>query len=294
MRNASPRAIAILLTAPAALAITACAEQAGDGAGGLELVPGQRSEASFPDAAVEVVAPPEGVVLEAADPAVELSVRGFELGATTPGADARGLAKSGKGQHVHLILDNRPYQAVYDTTGAVGLVDAPLEPGVHVLRAFPSRQWHESVKSQGAFAISHFFVGDTTVEGVNTQVPYVPGEPLLTYSRPKGTYEGPAADSIMVDFYLRNAKLGPETHKVRLTVDDTISWTIERWAPHYLVGLSEGQHLIRLELLDQDLQPVPGSFNTTERTISVLRETAGDTANAGSGGGSGEGSDGGY
>lgn len=264
-----------LLGIPAAVTLAACGGEAGTEAGGLELVPGERSEATFPDAAVSIEAPAEGAVVDTASPGVRLSVEGFELGASTPGADRRGLALSGKGQHVHLILDNEPYQAVYDAAGPVRLGAGPLEPGVHVLRAFASRQWHESVKSPGAFDVTHFFVGDTTGEGVDARVPYGPGEPLLTYSRPKGSYEGADADSVMVDFYLRNAELGPDGHRVRLTVDDTTSWVIEDWAPHYLVGLADGEHEIRLELLAPDGQPVPGALSTAERTISVSREAGG-------------------
>lgn len=275
---------AAALTAFAVLGLAACGgETAGDG---LQLVPGERSEAAFPDAAVEITAPAEGSVVDTTSPAVRLSVQGFELGAPTPGAEQRGLARSENGQHVHLILDNRPYQAVYDTAGPIQLADAPLDPGIHVLRAFASRQWHESVKSSGSYAITHFFVGDTTAEGVNTQVPYGPDGPILTYSRPKGTYEGAGADSVMVDFFLTGAELGPQSHKVRVTVDDTASWTIERWSPHYLVGLSDGEHQVRLELLDPDLQPVPGTYNTTERTISVVRDPTGGAA-TGAGGESG-------
>lgn len=265
-----------LLGVPAAVVLTACDGEAGTEAGGLELVPGERSEATFPDAAVSIEAPPEGAVVDTASPGVRLSVEGFELGVSTPGADRRGLALSGKGQHVHLILDNEPYQAVYDAAGPVRLAAGPLEPGVHVLRAFASRQWHESVKSPGAFDVTHFFVGDTTGEGVDTRVPYGPGEPLLTYSRPKGSYEGADADSVMVDFYLRDAEPGPDGHRVRLTVDDTTSWVIEEWAPHYLVGLGDGEHEIRLELLAPDGQPVPGTLSTAERTISVTREAGGE------------------
>jgi hypothetical protein len=272
MRNASPSTLAALLAVPL-FALSGCAEPAGDGDGtGLELVPGQRSEAAFPDAAVEIVAPEEGAVLDTTSPAVELQVTGFELGASTPGAEARGLALSDGGQHVHLIVDDRPYQAVYDVSAPVELAEAPLEPGVHLLRAFPSRQWHESVKSPGAFAVTQFVVGDTAGQAAGSRAAYTPGEPLLTYSRPKGTYEGADADSVMVDFYVTNAELGPEGHKVRVTVNDTTSWTIERWAPHYLVGLADGQHTVRLELLDQDLEPVPGDFNATERTITVVGE----------------------
>ncbi len=287
MRNASPSTLAALLTVP--LALSGCAEPAGDGDGtGVELVPGQRSEAAFPDAAVEIVAPEEGAALDTTSPAVELDVTGFELGASTPGAEARGLALSDGGQHVHLIVDDRPYQAVYDVSAPVELAEAPLEQGVHLLRAFPSRQWHESVKSPGAFAVTRFVVGDTAGQGADSQAAsYTPGEPLLTYSRPKGTYEGADADSVMVDFYLTDGELGPDAHAVRLTVNDTTSWTLRQWTPHFLVGLPAGEHRIGLELLDADGQPVGGPFTASERAITVVR-SSGDGGDAGDGSGGGE------
>lgn len=287
MIHASRHIVAALLVAPAALVLSACPEQPDDGAVDLELVTGERSEPDLADVQVRIEAP-RGVV-DTTAPSVELSVTGFEVGGATPGAGERGLALSEKGQHIHLILNNRPYQAVYDVSGPVELADAPLEPGVHVLRAFASRQWHEGVKSADAFDITFFVVGDTAPGAADVQPPYGPDEPMLTYSRPKGTYQGADADSILVDFHLRNAELGPDAHKVRLTVNDTVRWLLDDWAPHYLVGLSEGEHQIRLELMA--VEPVPGEFNSTERTITVVRDTAaGDAADESR---SGEGDDGG-
>jgi hypothetical protein len=46
------------------------------------------------------------------------------------------------GPHLHLILDNQPYIAVYDVNQPVVLSD--LSPGTHTLRVFASRPWHES------------------------------------------------------------------------------------------------------------------------------------------------------
>lgn len=246
-----------------------------DAGGGVELVKGERSTPSYSDASLGIDEPKEGVVYPEAPSRVDLNLSGVDLGVPTPGADERGIAMSGKGQHVHLIVDNLPYQAVYDVSGLAELSTPSLDSGLHVLRAFPSRQWHESVKSDGAFAMTHFFVGDTTRQGVRTQLPYVPGEPVLTYSRPKGTYEGAAADSIMVDFWLTGAELGPDDHRVRLVVDDSLTWTLEDWVPHYLLGLGDGEHEISLQLLAPDLTPVPGAFNQTSRTITVVRSSPG-------------------
>ncbi len=54
------------------------------------------------------------------------------------------------GPHLHVILDNEPYRAVYDLNQPLVLSD--LSPGTHTLRVFASRPWHESFKNEGAYA----------------------------------------------------------------------------------------------------------------------------------------------
>lgn len=232
-------------------------------AGDLTLVKGQRSTPGFPDARLAIEAPRDGVVLPARSAEVTLDLEGFETGVPTPGAEGRGIAVSAEGQHAHLILDNEPYQAIYQTDRVIQLGD--LAPGPHVLRAFPSRQWHESVKTPGAFAMTRFFVQDTADAG-----PFDPGAPLLTYSRPKGDYQGADADSVMVDFYVTNVELGGD-YTVRLTVDDSLAFELDEWVPYYLVGLAAGEHALRLELLGPGDVPVAGELNATERRISIAR-----------------------
>src|ERR1044071_3761055 len=109
-----------------------------------------------------------------------------------------------KGQHIHVILDNEPYEADYSPSKPF----TPdkfnnLSPGTHTLRAFPSREWHESIKQPDA-ADFDFVVfnagGKSTVTGIDKKAP------LLTYSRPKG--ENKLKDDprgLMLDFYLTNA-----------------------------------------------------------------------------------------
>ena len=60
------------------------------------------------------------------------------------------------GNHIHVILDNQPYEAYYN-------LDQPFElrnvsEGKHTLRVFPSRPWHESYKNEGAFQMVTFTV----------------------------------------------------------------------------------------------------------------------------------------
>jgi hypothetical protein len=229
---------------------------------GVAVVPGVPYRVTSPQFALAIVAPQPGEVVH--NPVrVEIVVRGFALGAPTPGAEQRGIAKAA-GQHIHLIVDNEPYQALTDVSKPIEL--PTLAPGPHAVRAFTGTQWHESIKVPGGFEAVSFFV-DSAVGAP----PITPGAPLLTYSRPKGTYAGADADSILLDFYVRNAPLLPGSYKVRLTIDNTQTERLTASGPYYLIGLAPGDHTIKLELLDPGGRVVPGPYNVTERTITVER-----------------------
>ena len=228
-----------------------------------ELVPAPEPAPEFPDARLGIALPEEGERFSEGEMVeVHLTLSGYELGVATPGGAERGLARAADGQHVHLVLNDERYRAVYDLDEPVRLTGLP--PGDHLLRAFPGTDWHEAVKTPGTFAVRNFHVGE------GERRPLVePDEPLLTYSRPVGEYTGADADSILVDFYLSGVRLSPEGYRVRLFVDGMGETLITSWAPHILVGLPAGEHTIGLELLDPEGVPVPGEFNRTERTISV-------------------------
>lgn len=232
---------------------------------GFRLVPSPDRGSEVADARLGFAAPEEGERFAVGEP-VEVLFRlsGYELRVPTPGGDDRGIARAPDGQHIHLILNDEPYRAVYDAEEPQVLEDLP--EGTHVLRAFPGLDWHEAVKSPGAFASRVIHVG-----GGTAAPPAELAGPLLTYSRPVGEYEGPAADSILVDFHLSGVRLSPEGYRVRLTVEGMDSVLITDWSPYLLVGLPDGEHTIRLELLDPDGAAVPGAFNRSERTIQVRR-----------------------
>ena len=149
----------------------------------------------------DILVPQAGSVVTGDSVDVTLTLQGMSLKAPTPGEGANDLAYSKDGQHVHVIVDNEPYMAMYDTTFKIG----GLAPGPHTIRAFPSRSWHESVKKPGAFVARTFYVGEKSGEE-----PFNPEQPLLTYSRPKGEYVGTDARKIMIDFYIANCELGPD------------------------------------------------------------------------------------
>ena len=63
---------------------------------------------------------------------------------------------TGKGNHIHVILDNQPYEAYYELNQPFELRN--VTEGKHTLRVFPSRPWHESYKNAGAFQMVDFTV----------------------------------------------------------------------------------------------------------------------------------------
>src|SRR5690606_33512177 len=68
--------------------------------------------AQFPDAALKL----ESITPNERTKEVEykFGVSGFDLKAQTPDAATRGCANSADGQHIHYILNNKPYLAKYE------------------------------------------------------------------------------------------------------------------------------------------------------------------------------------
>ena len=208
------------------------------------------------------------------------------------------------GNHIHIILDNQPYEAYYNINQPFELRN--VADGEHTLRVFPSRPWHESFKNKGAFAMVKFTVknggGDSTkpattnsgqpmsnanananpsatpegkdMQPSNAGSSFDPKKPVLTYSRPKGEYKGPDTDAIMIDFWLTNAKLvgdGGE-YRVRYTVDNGDAKYIDKWGPIWLSGWTAGKHTVKLELVDQSGVTVDnGGYNATSRDITITK-----------------------
>ena len=176
-------------------------------------------------------------------------------------------ASLGLGPHLHVFLDNQPYQPVYDLSQP--LVFEDLAPGTHSLRVFASRPWHESFKNDGAYAQATFHIFTKT--GDNSPEPNLP---LLTYSRPQASY---GAEPILLDFYLTNAPLHLVAQenanddipdwRIRCTVNGE-SFILDRWQPIYLKGFKPGKNWVQLEYIDEKGNPVKNVFNNTVRLIT--------------------------
>lgn len=212
----------------------------------------------YPDAILEMTAPAEGTTVDGNTVTFEYEVTNYNLGEQTPDADQKPLANSGKGQHIHLILNNNPYYAIYEPS-----FQQELEDGHYVALSFLSRSYHQSVKQPEAFKVSQFTVGDADTEEVDLS------QPMLFYSRPKGTYTGEGTETVLFDFYLVNTEIGPDGNKVRVTVNGDQEFVVEQWEPMVLEGLPMGENTVQIELIDSEGNLVDSPFNNETRTFTL-------------------------
>jgi hypothetical protein len=229
------------------------------------ITPGAASpDPAAPLPTVKITAPGKDQVIDAAkanDFAVKLDVKNWQ---TAKGSN-----------HVHLILDNKPYKAIYDTKEAVKLNELAageaLTEGLHVLVAFPSRANHESVKTKDALTVVPFWVGkkDAAAKTDPTK------KPMLIYSRPKGDYNGEMANHVLVDFQIANVTLAEGKEHVHVTVsgpgiDKPVEGHVEKFGtPLYIDNLQNGTYTLKVELMDGTNKVIEGPWNSTTRTIKV-------------------------
>ncbi len=246
---------------------------------------GARGEQDAANPALTIREPRENATITGSTVNVRLDLSG-DLKGYKPMKDPA----TGMGNHIHVILDNQPYEAYYELGQPFELRN--VAAGKHTLRVFASRPWHESYKNDGTFQMVTFTVqgggnpnqptttgtGQVMSDNKNanangTRIPpntavvtaregkdmpsSAAGDvdrsrPLLTYSRPKGEYANVEADPIMIDFWLTNAKLTGDggEYRVRYSIDGGEARYIERWQPLWLTGWTAGKHSVKLELVD--------------------------------------------
>ncbi|MGH9943834.1 MAG: hypothetical protein ACRD9R_15930 [Pyrinomonadaceae bacterium] len=110
-----------------------------------------RGEQDEAEPSLRFVEPREGAAITGSTVNVKLALAG-DLKGYKPSKDPT----TGMGNHIHIILDNQPYEAYYN-------LDQPFElrnvtEGQHTLRVFASRPWHESYKNDGSFQMVTFNV----------------------------------------------------------------------------------------------------------------------------------------
>ena len=215
----------------------------------------------FDDAMIELNVPASGDNLESGSPIeFAFNVKNYDLGNQTSDAETKMCANSAKGQHIHLIMNNEPYSAHYESQ-----FNKDIEDGNYVALAFLSRSYHMSVKQPDAYIVRKFSVGEA-----GEAAEFDETAAHMFYSRPKGEYSGEDTKKILLDFYLINATLAEDGYKVRATINET-EFILEKWSPYFVEGLPMGENTFKLEFLDSNGHLVESQFNPVVRTV-ILSE----------------------
>jgi hypothetical protein len=207
---------------------------------------------------------PGGQVIEVPAGSVDFdfAVENYELGVQTANAGKNGLANSAKGQHIHFILDNDPYSAHYESE-----FSKDISEGEHILLAFLSRSYHEAVKNTNSFVVKKIVAGNPS-ENQKMDIDF--SAEHLFYSRPKGTYKGEDTEKVLLDFFLVGTEISEDGNKVRVRVNDGEEFLLNQWIPHVIENMPLGENKIQLTLVDENLEPIPGPFNSVTRTVTLV------------------------
>jgi len=226
----------------------------------------------FPDAKIGLAGvKAEKVGKDSAKVSFMFDVKNYQLKMQTADSATKQCNNSAQGQHIHFILDNMPYKALYEPKNEVTLANGTE----HYLMAFLSRSYHESVKSAGAALVYHFRISaDGKLEKLDE-----PKTPMVFYSRPKGDYMGKDTANILLDYYVWNASLAPDGYKVNATVltekggmTDSTKFTFDKWEPKFITNLPTGKNKVILTLTDKNGLPVEGPCTNVAREFTLTAQ----------------------
>ena len=233
----------------------------GDSVGTLAVNPLDHAK-EFPGATLKIAEmTAEKVGSDSAKITVKYDIENFNLTEQTD--HSHHMANSHEGQHIHFILDNTPYVALYAPEHTFTV---PVN-SEHYLLSFLSRSFHESIKTEDASKLIKFKVeSDATISELPT-----PTEPSLFYSRPKGEYKGDDTNVVLLDFFVANTTLGADAHQVKAEINGQ-EFILDQWVPYEIQNLPLGENNVHLTLVDQDGNAVTGDNVSIESTINLLEQ----------------------
>lgn len=194
---------------------------------------------------------------------IDYDVKNYELKNQTGDAANKECNNSKDGQHIHFILDNQPYIALYEPTKTFTVA----VKSEHYLMSFLSRSYHESVKTPDAGVLYHFSVDE---KGKLTKME-IPKTPMIFYSRPKGQYIGADTKNLLLDFYVYNTTLAADGNKVKASVNGT-DFTIDKWQPYFIQNAPMGDVTVNVQLVDKDGKNIEGVNTSVSRSVKLAEQ----------------------
>lgn len=196
--------------------------------------------------------------------AINYTTTNYELKKQTITTGLKNCANATGGQHIHCIIDNQPYNALYNENDTV----KTLSDGQHTVLSFLSRSYHESIKNKNAYSLTSVITGKSRY--TTRYAAPILDQPMLFFSRPKGEYKGGETDAVLLDFYIVNCDLSENGFKVKAEINGT-EFMITKWSGYFMEGLPLGENTVKLTLLDSKGKQVESPFSTSERKFTLTK-----------------------
>lgn len=232
----------------------------------LTVTPFETGSPEFPDAQLSIKSMTSKLndTKDSAIITIDYDVVNYALKLQTSDATGKGCDNSKDGQHIHFILNNNPYIALYEPTRTFSV---PVNTE-HYVMSFLSRSYHESVKSPGASVLKHFKVDE---KGVINDLE-IPNNPMIFFSRPKGDYVGEGKiENVLLDFYLYNTNLDDGGFKVKAKIND-LEMTIDEWQPYFIKNAPEGKLVVSLNIVNDQGHNVSGENTSVTQSANIAKQ----------------------
>lgn len=198
------------------------------------------AEAEFPDAILEMTNPAEYQRLNPGKTTFSYNVKNFDLAS---------------GASIVLNLNNSRFiekQTVEFQTD--------LEEGAYLSLSFLATKDGFALKNYGNYVVRSFTVGNSD-EIDDTR-------PMLMYNQPRGRVRLDEEDGAPLDFFLLNAELSANGHKVKIEIGGR-EFVLDEWRRYRIRGLGRGEHRIKLSLIGPDGKIADSPFGQAEQAFTL-------------------------
>ena len=138
-------------------------------------------------------------------------------------------------------------------------IDQEFLSGNNVFLAFLTNENNLGIKTNKATVLKNIVLND---------------EALFDEKQPHLFYYLPQNNIAILDFCLVNTSLNKDGNKVKVTINNTITLVIDKWASYQIEGLTQNKNTIRIELIDKAGNLIPGPFNDSGERSFILNQNS--------------------
>lgn len=184
---------------------------------------------------------------------LELKLENYNLGGGTTDQDKKKTRLYETGQFLYFLKDKKYIGKKKDLN-----LNFDLKRGINSFFIAPSRSYEMSIKNNQSWLAFELNVTDTKERAKYSSIT----EPGIFICSPSGIYNEGISDRLLLDFFIINTELSSNGNKVKLTIDNSVNFTLDTWSPFYIEGLKDGKHFLKIELLDKDGKKIEGKYTS--------------------------------